>query len=344
MSQHLQLVVEVTKLLDRLKISYVIGGSVASSLLGEPRSTIDVDIAVKLSRCQLQPLLTAARPVFYIPEHEAQRAVDEHDSFNLIHSKEAIKVDLFVLGSGTLDHNQMERRITVDLPTDPIASVHITSAEDQVLRKLDWHQRGGSPRQWRDVVAILRLNHQAIDQDYLRVTAGSVGLSRLLARALSEAEALRADAGAVGSGDRPALGPLITDDTTTPPPAVPIAQMNDAEYRRFINMLIWLVQDEAEPLGYIGGASTENGVPWGPWPTEDCSEVLQRWYEAGLLRVHRLDGQLADSEAQALLADSAQWASFGYLPEPFLASTVEGSSRADAYWFDLVRTLRDERK
>lgn len=46
---------EITALLDTLGIDYVIGGSVASSLVGEPRATVDLDIAVTLATDQVAP-------------------------------------------------------------------------------------------------------------------------------------------------------------------------------------------------------------------------------------------------------------------------------------------------
>ena len=44
----LDLVSQVATILDGLEIPYALGGSMASSLIGEPRSTVDVDIAIKL--------------------------------------------------------------------------------------------------------------------------------------------------------------------------------------------------------------------------------------------------------------------------------------------------------
>ena len=42
----LELVGQVAAILDELEISYALGGSMASSLIGEPRSTFDADIAM----------------------------------------------------------------------------------------------------------------------------------------------------------------------------------------------------------------------------------------------------------------------------------------------------------
>lgn len=162
---HLQLAVAVAELLDELDLNYVIGGSVASSLVGEPRSTVDIDIAVQLEPEKLDALLTRVRPSFYVPENDAVRAVREKDSFNLIHNDAALKVDLFILGDGVLDRNQLERRMAVQVPTDPPVQLWITSTEDQVLRKLDWYRQSGqvSDRQLRDVVAILQINEHLDD-------------------------------------------------------------------------------------------------------------------------------------------------------------------------------------
>lgn len=179
---HLELAVDVAAILDEVGIPYVIGGSVASSLFGEPRSTIDIDIAVQLGPSLLDLFVDRVRPTFYVPDQDAARAVREKDSFNIIHSDAALKIDLFVLGDDVLDVNQIKRRILVEVPTEPLANLWITSPEDQVLRKLDWYRQSGqvSDRQMRDVVAILQINGARLDDDYLDATAALAGLSEQL--------------------------------------------------------------------------------------------------------------------------------------------------------------------
>jgi hypothetical protein len=187
---HLDLAVDLAKLLEDLGVRYVIGGSVASSLIGEPRSTVDVDVAVVLDPEHLDLFVERVRPTFYVPEIDAARAVREKDSFNIIHNEAALKVDLFVLGDGLLDVNQIDRRVQIDVPTEPVAALWITSPEDQVLRKLDWYRQGGqvSDRQMRDIIAILQVNSENIDKTYLWQTAELVGLSELLSDALQTAD------------------------------------------------------------------------------------------------------------------------------------------------------------
>lgn len=178
----LDLAVGLADLFEEIGVRYVIGGSVASSLIGEPRSTVDIDIAVELRPSNLDLFLQRVRPTFYVPESDAARAVREKDSFNIVHNEMALKIDLFVLGADLLDANQIERRMLVQVSTDPAAALWITSPEDQVLRKLDWYRQGGqvSDRQMRDVVAIIQINRQQLDHSYLTATADLVGLSQLL--------------------------------------------------------------------------------------------------------------------------------------------------------------------
>lgn len=71
----------------------------------------------------------------------------------------------------------------------PGVVVWVGAAEDQVLRKLHWFRLGGevSERQWRDVVAILRVQAARIDRPQLLIDAGPLGLADLVARAIEEA-------------------------------------------------------------------------------------------------------------------------------------------------------------
>ena len=124
---------DVARTLDALGIPYVLGGSLASSIMGEPRSTVDIDMAVRLDSVSLEPLLEATRTEFYVPEDAARSATEAASSFNMVHRAGALKVDLFVLGDGVLDRRQLARRVRMVVSVDPASELWVTSAEDQVL-------------------------------------------------------------------------------------------------------------------------------------------------------------------------------------------------------------------
>lgn len=71
MTDAVNLAVAVGALLDRLGVLYAVGGSVAASLFKEPRTTVDIDVAVRLNRDGLAPLLGELGPQFYVPASAA---------------------------------------------------------------------------------------------------------------------------------------------------------------------------------------------------------------------------------------------------------------------------------
>lgn len=184
-----ELALEVAALLDQLGIPYVVGGSLASSILGEPRSTVDIDLAVRLREADVPRLVGALEESFYVNPEAAGEAVRRRRSFNAVHLESVQKLDFFVLGDELLDRRQLERRRRVRLSDDPPRELWITSAEDQILRKLAWYRAGGavSDRQWRDVVGLLAVQAESLDRGDLAETAARLGLGELLERALREA-------------------------------------------------------------------------------------------------------------------------------------------------------------
>jgi hypothetical protein len=179
----------IAEKLDHLGVPYVLGGSVASSFFGEPRTTIEVDFAVQLAHRSLDRLVDAWNLDFYIPENAANNAVTNHTSFNVLHHATGVKVDLFVLGDRPLDRHQFERRIRVVVQTDPVRSIWVTAPEDLILRKLDWYRLGGqvSDRQWRDVQGMLGAQSDYLDFDHIRRVAVETDLTELFDAALSAA-------------------------------------------------------------------------------------------------------------------------------------------------------------
>lgn len=176
----------VTRALDALGIVHTIGGSIASSIAGEPRSTIDIDVVAALRESDVPGLLSALSADFYADEEALRRAVRQRSSTNLIHQATQLKVDLFVAGGTPLDEQQLRRRRAVEITLGRILHVH--PPEDILLQKLRWYRQGGetSDRQWRDILGIIRVQAQHLDRDYLRVNAPVLGVADLLARALRE--------------------------------------------------------------------------------------------------------------------------------------------------------------
>ena len=183
----LELVILVGEILERHGVSYALGGSLASSFFGMPRSTVDVDLAVDVPIAAHDALLEDLGTVFSVPEDSARAALEGAGSFNLLGDGGLAKVDLFVLGSGHLDRWQIERRVRVEL-AGAGAVLWVSAPAEQVLRKLEWFRAGGeqSDRQWSDVLGILRSSGPDIDIQRLRHDADLIGLGDLVERALAD--------------------------------------------------------------------------------------------------------------------------------------------------------------
>lgn len=109
------LLCQVAELLDDIGVQYALGGSMASSLFGEPRTTVDVDVAIRVDDASGEALLERVDAAFSVSLEAARRAIAANSSFNLVDTASAIKVDLFV-GDGLLDRMQIERRVRVAVP------------------------------------------------------------------------------------------------------------------------------------------------------------------------------------------------------------------------------------
>lgn len=179
----------VVEILERLQIPYLVSGSIASSVLGEPRSTVDVDIVVDMQPLHVWPLVEAMRPEFYIDDGAVTDAVARGAAFNVIHLHTMQKVDIFVVAGKPHDQEQMRRRQPLPLSRDPERFVYFLTAEDLILQKLSWYRLGAgiSDRQWRDILGVMKVQAGRLDRVYLFRWAESLQLSDLLGRAMQEA-------------------------------------------------------------------------------------------------------------------------------------------------------------
>ena len=185
----LQVAFLVFDVLDSLGRRYHLGGSYASSIHGIPRQTHDIDIVCDLRQGDVDRLATEIAGDFYCDRARIAQAISKRSSVNLLHLKTGVKIDLFQKGQDRYDSEELERSQMLELG-DPSRSVPVKTAEDTILRKLEWYRQGGevSDRQWGDVLGILRTQDDRLELDYLRSRSETLGVEDLLARALEQIE------------------------------------------------------------------------------------------------------------------------------------------------------------
>lgn len=180
----------VLGVLDRMEIPYLIGGSVASSIHGNSRPTMDLDLVAELHADQVDEFADLLKADFYVDPPSIQEALRRGRAFNLIHFASSFKIDVFPLRSDEYSRVSFARRQfekSLSFGPDPIECA-VASPEDTILRKLEWYRSGGetSERQWQDLRGVLRTSGKILDRDYLHKWATFLKVDDLLGALLKE--------------------------------------------------------------------------------------------------------------------------------------------------------------
>ncbi len=171
-------------------IPYLIGGSYASGVWGEPRHTNDLDVVLDLDNERAEQLVSRLGPEFMVTRNEMQEAIERREpysSFQILHTEQLFKVDAFVLANDDYSQTEFSRRVRIELVPD--LEAFVATSEDIILRKLLWYEMGRriSDRQWNDVVKVIEVQADRLDREYLNEWSRKLSVEDLLGEALSEA-------------------------------------------------------------------------------------------------------------------------------------------------------------
>jgi len=109
----------VVNAFNEFGILYYVSGSVASSAYGIARSTLDVDLVSNLSPFHIQPLVKKLEDEYFIDGGMIADAIKTKSSFNLIHLKTMLKIDVFILKDQPYPQKAFERKVKDKLDDDP---------------------------------------------------------------------------------------------------------------------------------------------------------------------------------------------------------------------------------
>lgn len=161
--------------LEKAGISYMITGSIASSIYGEPRNTLGIDLVVLLEKHQVSQLPTLfPEEDFYLPPAdmisiESRREV--HGHFNIIHHNTGLKADIYLSRNHPSLPWALQKIRRVETPCSPI---NLAPPEYVILHKLEFYREGGSDKHLRDIAGIIE--QQELDRGFLDQTIRQLGL------------------------------------------------------------------------------------------------------------------------------------------------------------------------
>lgn len=151
--------------LERVKLPYMLTGSVASSAHGIPRSTADLDIVIAPTRAQLMALMREfPTDRYYSDEQQALQALASRSQFNVIDFATGWKADFIIAQDSEYGRSALMRRMLIDVEG---TSVYVATAEDVLIAKLQWAKLGKSDRQLDDAAGIISTQGKKLDFSYI---------------------------------------------------------------------------------------------------------------------------------------------------------------------------------
>ena len=165
--------------LERFNLKYIITGSVASIIYGEPRLTHDIDLVIELNDKNIQNIISAfPQDEFYCPpleviKLEAKRPYRGH--FNIIHHESGFKADIYLSGKDELHHWAMANKRRYEVENVPI---WLAPPEYVILRKLEYYREGKSEKHIFDIKNILEISNEQIDMNQLQTKISAYRLKK----------------------------------------------------------------------------------------------------------------------------------------------------------------------
>lgn len=164
--------------LNRADVQYMITGSVAATIYGEPRFTQDIDIVLSLCAADVARFADAfAATDFYCPPvevllEEGARPTGGH--FNVFHHDSGWRADCYVAGTRALETWGMSNRRMLRIGDDIVS---VAAAEYVIVSKLEYYAQSGSARHPEDIVRMLRVSGDVIDRTVIAEWARAQGVS-----------------------------------------------------------------------------------------------------------------------------------------------------------------------
>ncbi len=147
---------QVIRPLNTADIAYMVTGSVAGSLYGEPRMTNDIDVVISLDARHAARFcaLFQIEKVYCPPEEvlEIETGRERRGHFNLIVQSTGFKVDCYLAGRDPLHLWALPQRRWVEVGGERVC---LAPPEYVIIRKLEYFKEGGSSKHMRDIAAMI---------------------------------------------------------------------------------------------------------------------------------------------------------------------------------------------
>jgi hypothetical protein len=157
---------------------YMVSGSVAAIEFGEPRATLDVDVALFIEQEAVGGLLAAfPEPEYYCPPRDviaSEIARPSRGHFNVIHLSSGLKADFYPSRNHPLFGWAFENRRSLPLSGH---DVWFAPPEYVILWKLEFFREGAGEKHLRDIRGMLAVSTGEMNLDFLTEWADKLCLN-----------------------------------------------------------------------------------------------------------------------------------------------------------------------
>lgn len=168
--------------LEKSGIRYLVTGSAASIIYGDPRLTHDIDLVVHMREKEVLHLIEAfPEEHFYCPPEEVirielKREVNAH--FNLIHHDTGLKADIYPDRPDEFYAWAFQNRRQLEVV--PGLKVWVAPPEYVIVRKLEYYREGKSEKHLKDIASMFLVSGSEIDKVFLEKQVRDLGLLEFL--------------------------------------------------------------------------------------------------------------------------------------------------------------------
>ncbi len=150
--------------LETNKIKYLVTGSVASTIYGEPRMTHDLDLVLHLPLKQAERIQQAFPDKdFYCAPLEVVRLEirrPQRGHFNILHHAGGYRADIYLMGTDQLSRWAMQNRRRLEVVS---MKFWLAPPEYVIMRKLEYYREGNTDKHLQDIRAMLAISGDEID-------------------------------------------------------------------------------------------------------------------------------------------------------------------------------------
>ncbi len=174
--------------LNGLHVSYALSGSLASSLYGMQRATLQLDVVAALGPRHSLSLCEQLVAKYFFHQNEVQAALQQGMSFTLVHLVSLLKVVVSPLEARASDKEMLDRARPLVL-SEGSHPIKVLSPEDVAVLLLEQFRSSGERADdvWYDLLGLLKVQGSTLHVEALERLAILLDAAPLLARALVDA-------------------------------------------------------------------------------------------------------------------------------------------------------------